>query len=1376
MRYLRIGFTVAVPVGTVVVRGGGQLSVLRPGAAYPGRLNIDADWIPAHRLTASQTGFGEVGDEEYATWILPPGTTTRALRFAHTPALTARSYAGWLGGVYVLADRLANIALQAQVVTRANPDAAARINDNNSNRLWQAWDNMPRESSSPTERSQPVSPTHPEDIMLVWPRAVTLQGLCALWAGFEAADVQTYTGSGDPRQAGEAQWKTVRSYPDIQAQYPRALGVNWLDFGQNITTRAILLRVTKPTKENHDHLRGSTRGGKRIWLGELLAMQPLGSQPLTAALLPRPQSVAMHPPIPIHITLPAPGYVTLVIEDAQGRRVRNLLSAAYFPKSGPQTVWWDGMDDLGRDTEAARHGIYAAPGQFVPPGSYRVRGLVRPQIDLRYEFSIYNAGHPAWETADHTGGWLTNHTPPGCVLFVPGDRAPGGKPLIFIGSYVSEGGDGLAWVDLNGRKQGGRGWIGGAWTGAQYLARDAGKSAAPDIYAYVGAAWETDTDRERGEIRLTGLTPGGDRSILKYVFTPGWKIDHDQNREHEWAGELGGLAAHNGLLVFSLTRLNKLVLVDAKAGRAIGELPVGRPRGLAFEPNGALLVLSDTRLLRLAAPTLALSSGGPRMTTLKQDVLIADGLEEPAGIALDRKDNIYISDRGRSHQIKVFSPDGKPLRCIGHPGAPRAGRYDREHMNNPKGLVIDERDQLWVAEEDFQPKRVSVWTLEGSLLHDYYGPSQYGGGGTLDPQDKSRFYYTGMEFRLDWQKGVDRLVNIFYRPAPGDLQTPDGYGCNGMPETPLYAHGAQYMTNAYNSNATNGAAIAMLWRMRDGVARPVAAMGRANDWSLLKTDAFRTHWPQGLDLKGDYWQNQALFVWCDRNGDGQVQPDEVTMWKAQAGSVTVMSDLSFVESRVDAKAMRYAPVGYTAQGVPLYDLKSGQTLAAGVQGPVSSGGDQGLLLPDGWTVLTTAPQPFSPFGVGGAKNGRALWTYPSLWPGLHASHESPAPDHPGELIGTTRLLGGAVTPKRGEAGPLWAINGNMGDIYLFTGDGLFVAPLFRDVRQGQTWAMPVALRGMKLNDLSMHDENFWPSITQTTLDGDIYLVDGAHTSLVRVDGLDAIRRIAPISVALSAADIKRAREYLIETEALRQKAEGPRVLQVLLNAAPPNVDGKLDDWQGAEWVTVDKRGVAAWFNSDSKPYDVKAALRVAGDRLYAAYATGDKDLLRNTGETPNALFKTGGALDLMIGTDPDADPKRQRAVAGDIRLLVTRVNGKTRALLYRAVVSGAKEPVPFRSPSRGITIDRVDDVSDQVQLAGDDRGDYELSIPLTALGWRPQVGQTLRGDIGLLRGNGFQTVQRVYWSNKATGITADVPSEAELTPQLWGEWHISNAP
>ena len=71
---------------------------------------------------------------------------------------------------------------------------------------------------------------------------------------------------------------------------------------------------------------------------------------------------------------------------------------------------------------------------------------------------------------------------------------------------------------------------------------------------------------------------------------------------------------------------------------------------------------------------------------------------------------------------------------------------------------------------------------------------------------------------------------------------------------------------------------------------------------------------------------------------------------------------------------------------------------------------------------------------------------------------------------------------------------------------------------------------------------------------------------------------------------------------------------------------------------------------------------------------------------------------------------------------------------------------------------------------------YEVSVPLSTLGLKPADGQSIKADIGILRGNGFQTLQRVYWNNKATAITADVPSEAELTPALWGRWQFTSKP
>lgn len=286
-----------------------------------------------------------------------------------------------------------------------------------------------------------------------------------------------------------------------------------------------------------------------------------------------------------------------------------------------------------------------------------------------------------------------------------------------------------------------------------------------------------------------------------------------------------------------------------------------------------------------------------------------------------------------------------------------------------------------------------------------------------------------------------------------------------------------------------------------------------------------------------------------------------------------------------------------------------------------------------------------------------MWSYPNVWPGLHASHKAPKPDHPGELIGPTRLLGGFMEFKGSNVGKLWAINGNHGNVYIFTSDGLFVATLFDDMRIGQRWTMPVAKRGMSLEGITLNDENFWPTITQTA-DGQVYLVDGGRSALVRLDGIENIHRLKDISLSVTTDDLERSRAWLLKTEALRQKSLGSAVLNIAITATAPVVDGKMDDWASAAWADIDKRGVKAYFNANSKPYDITGALTVAGERLYLAYRTGDDKLLKNSGEMPIAPFKTGGALDLMIGTNREAKSERQEPVSGDTRILVTFVDGK----------------------------------------------------------------------------------------------------------------------
>ena len=245
-------------------------------------------------------------------------------------------------------------------------------------------------------------------------------------------------------------------------------------------------------------------------------------------------------------------------------------------------------------------------------------------------------------------------------------------------------------------------------------------------------------------------------------------------------------------------------------------------------------------------------------------------------------------------------------------------------------------------------------------------------------------------------------------------------------------------------------------------------------------------------------------------------------------------------------------------------------------------------------------------------------------------------------------------------------------------------------------------------------------------------------------------------------------------ETQRQQNQGRGVLEIALRRTAPVVDGKLDDWIDATWVDIDKSGVPANFNSNSKPYNVTCALAIAGDRLYAAFRTGDEKLLRNSGEV-QMRHSRPEARSSHAWDQWGRGPKRSAPAAGDLRLLVTSAHGRPLAVLYRPVVPGTKNPVPFSSPWRTITLDRADDVSAQVQLAGAG-GNYELSIPLAVLGLEPRAGQSLKGDVGILRGDGATTTARIYWSNKATGITADVPSEAMLTPQLWGRVEVKSAP
>ena len=762
-------------------------------------------------------------------------------------------------------------------------------------------------------------------------------------------------------------------------------------------------------------------------------------------------------------------------------------------------------------------------------------------------------------------------------------------------------------------------------------------------------------------------------------------------------------------------------------------------------------------------------------------------MEDPCGIALDQEGNLYVSDRGESHQVKVFSPRGKLLRTVGKAGRPAVGPYDELHMNNPAGLTVTNRGELWVAEEDLRPKRVSVWTPQGEFLRASYGPSRYGGGGHLDPRDKTRFYYEGMEFRLDWENGTDRLLSVYHRP---DRQAiPD----IGDPETPIYVGGQQYMVNVFSSNPTSGPKVGGVWLMREGRAQLVAAVGVANTLKALQTPEILERVPKS-DQK-DKWGNPIMditkplkygcynpvsFAWSDLNLNGKIDPEEITFATGEMGPLNITKGLAFV----GALATVLSPAQFTKEGVPVYEIAQMKTLIPDAQMTNGSAGDQVTLGSNG-DIALTMPLKRDPChaGFSGVTTSGSHWFYPNKWPGLHASQTARPgriPD-PGEMIGTTRVLGLPVTPKGGsDAGELWGVNANSGVLYLFTTDGLFVTSLFKNgwisAHQGA-----FATRNMLLNDASTEGESFWPTICQTA-DGTIYLTAVEHTSsLVRVDGLESIRRLPPWTLTVTPKLIEECQQYEAKAEAERVFRQGRKELTVALcdKADERKVDGELADWsKDADWVTVDS--------------GTRAALAVAGDRLFVAYHTTHPDLLKNAGSEPwQALFKSGGGLDIMLATRRADGKPIDAPVEGDVRLIVSQVDGKTRALLYRPVVTGtpAADRVPFSSPSRTIYFDKVTDVSPEVELAiskpytrppwvnpdaqnVSNGTSIEFSIPLKTLGLSPRSGLEIPGDIGILKGDGSHTTFRACWHNQATGLTQDVPGEALLTPSLWGRWRF----
>lgn len=1033
--------------------------------------------------------------------------------------------------------------------------------------------------------------------------------------------------------------------------------------------------------------------------------------------------------VPVRFHLETPSLLTLVIEDERGDRVRNLIAETPLP-AGDHTISWDGYDDGSRDDKGD------LTRRRVPAGTYHLRGLTHDGIRMVYEMAAYNPGRPPWATKDRSGGWLADHSPPADVLYLPqGILSPNGKGKAFflVCSTSAEAGDEFVWLDAEGRRL--YGTNDGFW-GGTHLARDQGTNPAPGYYAYVFESGQRDADNFTLEVRGFKTKDGQLESIIKY---PRPRSLRTFKGDAEAYGS-DGLAVHNGQLVFAITMLNKLIFADVRQKKVLGEVTLASPRAPTFDRQGRLYVLSEDKVKRFRV-----GEGGANLK--EEQTLIGRGLEEPHRLALDNQGNVYISDWGKSHQVKIFDSKGQLLRTIGKAGGSQRGLYDEERMSHPCGMAIDDQGRLWVAESEIAPKRLSIWKAEGSFLKALYGPAKYGGGGALDPQDKSCLFYDdngqGIEFVLDRNEGTSRVHSIYWRSnSMAGVETMPG----PAPERAFHVGGRRYLVNCYNGglryNNDRGAGI---WRLDDNhVARPVAMIGNGADlvnsiwgWRPKNRDAIVKLWA-GSNPR------DVLFVWCDKNGDALAQPEEI-QWVAEDHSASprigigsigleplIHPDLSFTT----AFGTRVPAPKLDDRGVPLYDLKQRKVVGDPKQlrSPLIAG------------ELAMTHEDAGGWWVGFDLKGDRRWRYP-------ATPEKQI-GGPGSMVAPTRLLGPPIRPKSGQAGPLVAINGEMGAIFLLTLDGLFVQTLGGDARQFPALAETDSRRNGELRNITFQQEHFHPTLNQTA-DGAIYLVAGfQQAAVLRLEGWESIRRRDFGTLKVTAQDL----EGISARSVQAARKEGRPKAEITIRARGPKVDGDLSDWPAdTHWLPIDERA--------------RAAITLDAENLYVAFRTGDPRALDNSGRDYRYLFKSGGALDLMLGTNPEAPRNRSGPGVGDLRLVVTRTQGKTTATLFRAVAPDAPKAdgVLYESPVGKVSFDQVRVVSSQVHLA-QSGGSYEFAVPLKALGLRIAAGQEILADIGLLRGKEGRTMQRAYWSDKDTVLISDLPSEARLHPERWGIW------
>jgi hypothetical protein len=415
--------------------------------------------------------------------------------------------------------------------------------------------------------------------------------------------------------------------------------------------------------------------------------------------------------IPLTYRLPGDGVrdVTIAIDDAVGRRVRNLFGQ--HPRSAVEnTELWDGLDDDGKP---------------VAPGTYTVAIVDHKPVETVFVNSVYNAGTPPWKTEGGRKLWGSNH---GCPTTIATR-----KDTMLVGFTGVEGATGLLRADGEAVIQ---------WT-------DSGEVADVALderraYALSPDSWIQQTVLRRFDLATGRTVPFDDAKKSVHAVLP---------LAYQETAITSSLAISGGTVYVLLVRKdaqpgNQLLGIDAATGevRPVA-LPAGDLVAITARDDVVYGLLKDGTVQQL----------DPQSGATKHLFTAAD-LGAPVRLALSQDGTRFAVSDQRSNQVRVFDRGGARIASIGQPYAAvdhmrPAGAFNATDLIAPLGLAFDVRGRLWIAEAAGSCRRVTTWMPAATgyrLGEQYWGGADYGAmGGFPITFDSSRFIAHGIEFALD---------------------------------------------------------------------------------------------------------------------------------------------------------------------------------------------------------------------------------------------------------------------------------------------------------------------------------------------------------------------------------------------------------------------------------------------------------------------------------------------------------------------------------------------------------------------------------------------------------------------------------------------------